>query len=379
MSLETLLKPPFPNRDAAGALSMQVKDYIRTRKPAVGSPLATDTELMKFSQLSRSTVRRALNQLKNEGWVLRRRGVGTFVGEKAGELHATPSTSPVRLAVLVFRIGDLAHDWYTPLVLEGLEVVAERLGLAVELLGQNDRDLDRVCKRLEQTRPNVLACLCNDPWVEVVIRAAQRLGIHCLVAGTPHAHLGVPAVMEDNRQAIELAVDYLWTRGHRRMALLLPRYPEPWVMERHESFINSLWHRGLDDAEALVHWLPMQMPAEDAPVLDRLYGFLKRLSVTAVIPGDAHTMRCMDTLVRSGRVSVPDTLSVVGMEQDQGRRRWMGTADADRLHMPMEQIGQKLGEYAHALSRGATVPMKTVLAATMISGNTVARLPTSEQ
>ncbi len=377
MTLQTLLKPPYPQRDAVAALTTQVKDYIRTQRPQVGALLATDTELMKFSNLSRSTVRRALNQLKKEGWVLRRRGVGTFVGQKAAQVQTTTTDTAVRLAVLVHRIGDLAHDWYTPLVLEGIESVADRYGLAVDLLGQSDRDIESVCQRLERSRAKVLACLCGDPLAEMVIMTAQRLGMQCIIAGTHHAQLGLPAVVENNYQAVDLAVEHLWSAGHRRIALVLPRIAQPWVFERHESFAQAMLQRGRAEAEALVHWLPLQMPAEDAPVAERLHQFLANQAITAVIPGDSNAMRCVDTLVRSGRVSVPGDLSVVGLEQDQKHRRWLGTADTVHVYMAIRRIGEKIGEYSHQLAGGGSVPLKTIVPSEIVPGNSVQAISTA--
>ena len=377
--LDTCLKPPFPARHAASTLRSQVKQYLLTRRPAAGTPLATDTQIVRVSNLSRSTVRRALDQLESEGWVRRRRGVGTLVGERVAELAGTGNGgAALRLAVLVFRVGDLAHDWYTPLVLDGIERVAGRLGLSVELVGQSDRDLEAVGQRLVRSRPAVFACLCADPRAEVLIERARRAGVNCLVAGTPHAHLGLPAVAEDNRQAMAVAVEHLWRRGHRRVAVALPRRAEAWVFERHEAFVAELSARGVADAESLVHWLPLQMPPTDEPVAALLHEFIRQRGVTALVPGDGDAMRCLDTLVRSGRVDVPGELSVVSMEQDQRHRRWLGTADADLLHMPMREIGRKLAEYAAALAAGRSVPLRTALPSTIVAGSTVRTLPTSD-
>lgn len=60
-------------------LAAQLKAEITAGTFSPGSRLPTETELVNQSQLSRITVRRGLELLEKEGWVVRRQGLGTFV------------------------------------------------------------------------------------------------------------------------------------------------------------------------------------------------------------------------------------------------------------------------------------------------------------
>ena len=68
-----------------------LEEKIRSGEYPVGSKIPSELELEKQYSLSRVTVRQALNELANEGLVLRRRGLGTIV--QAGKLLNEQLTS----------------------------------------------------------------------------------------------------------------------------------------------------------------------------------------------------------------------------------------------------------------------------------------------
>src|SRR5689334_6047552 len=123
------LTTPLPPRHSAEALRRQLIDHLIRTSPTVGERFLSDHQLARASNLSRPTVRRALDELQKEGWIERRQGLGTFVGPRAAMLPqaATTATRPatesdrrvVRLALLIHLLGELKDDWYARGVLEG--------------------------------------------------------------------------------------------------------------------------------------------------------------------------------------------------------------------------------------------------------------------
>src|SRR3954471_8131555 len=117
---------PLPARGSADALRQQLIEHLLRTRPNVGDRFLSDHELARISQLSRPTVRRALNDLEREGWIERRPGIGTFIGPRAAiSNHQAPGTGAngnghgnhpgrkmVRLALMLHLVGDFGHDWY---------------------------------------------------------------------------------------------------------------------------------------------------------------------------------------------------------------------------------------------------------------------------
>jgi len=85
MSTVTLdFSTEFPSRRAAEELRTQVVRFLMLERSATGTRFLTDQEMVVRSKLSRSTVRRVLDVLHQQGWIDRRIGQGTFVGPRVG-------------------------------------------------------------------------------------------------------------------------------------------------------------------------------------------------------------------------------------------------------------------------------------------------------
>ena len=83
--------PTLPS-NAAGStpLYQQVKDYVRgailTGAWPVDHRVPSESELVRLSGASRMTVHRALRELKDDGWLRRVQGQGTFVADRRARL-----------------------------------------------------------------------------------------------------------------------------------------------------------------------------------------------------------------------------------------------------------------------------------------------------
>lgn len=383
MALDLQIGTEFSSRKAASQLHAKLVEFLASGKAAVGTPFLTDYDLVERSGLSRSTVRRALDQLQKEGWLDRRIGVGSFVGPRAampgklGAAHNAAITGALRLAVLIFNIGDLPHDWYTPHILEGLDKGAETAGIVIELLGNRDRDINAISRRLERSRPDILACLAAEEVQALVIRDAQRLDIPCILSGTPHLQLGLPAVCEDNRQGMTLAVKHLLDKGHRRIGLLLQRRVEPWVFLRHEAFSDAMRAAGLDGSDTHVFWTPLQTDAAtlanrpNDPLIDQVEQFITSRKLTAIIVASNAPMTAINRLQQAGRIHIPRDLSVVMFEQNVSRGEWLNTAHPSYVRLPLKEMGERIASAALRLRRGEKFGTPELLPCTMIPGDTV--------
>lgn len=278
----------------------------------------------------------------------------------------------IRVAVLIYNIGDLAHDWYTPQILAGIDDASESTGITLELLGDRDGDLDAIGRRLERSRPDALICLSNRPRDAFVIRDAQRMGIKCVVSGTPHLDLQLPVIVEDNLQLVHLAVDHLVEQGHRRIAFAIEAVIEPWVMLRHRAFIERCAHHQIDGS--LSFWMPQQ-PLEgiNSNQTENLLSFLKRESPTAALMASEGPLRHLAELMNTRRVSVPEDLSLVIVGQHPKDTSICGV-DMTRVQIPFFQMGQKLAELCQSLVMDRPADPVPPIPASLHIGQSVRRM-----
>lgn len=163
-------------------------------------------------------------------------------------------------------------------------------------------------------------------------------------AGRPQAGSGVTTVGCDNDQGIELAVEHLWSLGHRRI-LYVHEWEEATVPDqitRQEAFLAAMSRRGVDATQDVAEW-------------DwRMYAFqgwwAGRPPHTAVL---AWTERAAsEVLSRAAEcgVRLPDQLSVVGFDSTQFCETLKPRLTAVR--QPVFDMAQRAAEVLLGLIRG---------------------------
>ncbi|MEM6504006.1 MAG: LacI family DNA-binding transcriptional regulator [Planctomycetota bacterium] len=389
-----LFEEPFPRRGAVDVLRDRVVNFIQEHRPAPGTPFLTDADLAVRSGLSRSTIRRALEPLQQQGWISREAGRGTFVGPRSVSIPdtTTPTASAqrsIRLGVLLFNIGRLTNDWITPQVMAGIDEAADSAGVRVELLGVREVDADLFSRRLERSQPDVLASLASQPRDALMLREAVRLGIKTMVVGTAHQFLCLPSVVEDNRQGMQLAIDALRDAGHERIGMVINRWPGGWVFERQEAFEQRLvldkldphipgtcWigssdhpaheaHKPHDGQNAKPHQDPM------AGSIDQLTAWLEKTQPTAVVAGSFSAMLHIGIAARRLGWSIPRDLSVTAMDQHPLAAQWLGVQPT-LAALPLQEIGEQVARTARALADGAVIEEPVRVPFTTQAGQSVA-------
>ncbi len=369
------IKPPFPSRKGAEGLRQQMVDSMLRERPVAGTRLPTDDELVALSGLSHATVRRAMRLLQAQGWVDRRVGLGTFVG---GRVHmpVPPAPAPaangirrtVRLGV-ISRRGEFFWQWLDHMVLQGIEQRAAELALSVELLSGTEDDIDILCRRLEQTRPDVVVSIMPK-WDKFRILArAIDLRIPCLTVALRVPEFGLPGACEDGAQGMQMAVDRLVALGHRRIGLLLPEVPYAYVFDRLRGWRQGLAEAGIEVDERLVRWVEL---SKDWPRrIDRLRHWLASQRPTAVICGIGDLAADLGRLVASGELVVPGDLSVVVFDQDPAAAERLGCRPA-HVALPLVPLGVWVAEAVRTLAAGGRDVGSAILPCDWVDGESVA-------
>ena len=304
-------------------------------------------------------------------------------------LAASPADGPhhrrsgFRLAVLISRVEDLAHDWFSLGVIAGLDAAAADRGGRLELIGTREARPEVLARRLAEARPDALAYLAWQPEYLALLEVAHRLGLPTVFGGTSFARPNWAGVVyEDNAHSVELAVDALWSAGHREVALAINRWPEPWVFERQLGFEHSVETRGGDPDDLRVAWLgtegTMAETTRRGPLppdglvayerheellegmADRLGRFLDHHRPTGLIVGSQIVADVLGRLVRRGAVRVPEELSVVCIDQHPQLTAWLGV-EPTTVCLPLVEMGREIFAAAAEMTRPDRTPGAAVL------------------
>jgi DNA-binding LacI/PurR family transcriptional regulator len=384
MPEEFRLTTPLPNRRSAEVLRDRLIDHLIASKPKVGDRFLSDHELVRSTQLSRPTVRRALADLHREGWIERRQGRGTFVGPRAAlALDSRPTNGNsressrrlARLAVLIHLVGDFQHDWYSRAILEGMDTAAADLGVSIELLGESAGNVQQFSTRLMQSRPDALALFTPLLPRLFMIGEALRLGIPCIGTGSflAQPESGIPCVVEDGVQGSRLAIDHLTQMGHTRIALVQRAHSTPWIWDRYRGYVDGLQSAGIDFDERLVCWLQPKDVSHHGEIFRR---FLDRQKPTAVFFSNQQPVQHLTALVHRG-LRIGHDLSVVHFDQAPHCRHWLGM-DATHVKIPLEQMGRRLARWARDIVEGRPPRATELLFCELHLGASVANLNRSK-
>jgi len=195
------------------AIASSIKGAIRRGELYAGARIASETEMAAQWNVSPMTVHRALTELQREGWVVRRRKLGTVVADRSvmpATKIALIFTSPVELPQGAYAAG--IEDSLG----EGLQLVPFSTG--------NSPAEEAKC--LERAAVECSAIICyptgapqNTPLLRKIAASMPLLFIDCAPDG-----VDADMVMTDNFGSMIMGLKHLYSLGHTRIAYFM-EYP----------------------------------------------------------------------------------------------------------------------------------------------------------
>ena len=233
---------------AFGELEHDLRRDIYRRQLLPGEKLSSELQLARKYHISRSTVRKALDSLADEGLISKVRGSGTFVSgdSRKMRLHSfSPTTRNHQILFLSFSTAfseETLHmkDTFGP-IFDGLGQVlnAYRYNL---LIGHVNTSWEPP------------ACLLNGDVAGIVFHGHVRrdfrekymTGLPCVGLQHIDPEIDCSWVCIDNFQRAFLAVKHLYEMGHRKIAFFV-RGVEPDSLEEQRlwGFRRAMRHFGL--------------------------------------------------------------------------------------------------------------------------------------
>ena len=218
-------------------------DRIISSEFAPGDKIPSERELCEMFSVSRTTVRRALDELVAEGVLCRIPAKGTYVAESS--LATNRNTGNIAF-IRCYRRSPLASindDIFYPRILTGIETTISKNGYhcLVQSINENDYS-DQVLSQLIQKVDGIICCeLRNQRFLEQL--RATRLP---LVLVSPSVMLSTVDIVEiSNKEGALAAVTYLVELGHNHIAFIGGSPNSRPSKEREAGYIQALRENGL--------------------------------------------------------------------------------------------------------------------------------------
>ena len=295
--------------DKTGSLVGILLERIESGLYALGEAVPSERQLGEELGLSRTTVRRAIDDLVQQGRLDRQPGRGTFVSSLTVR---KPATSAGQRIISVI-IPTFANPYYGEMI-DGIEKEARRYDLRV-MVGQSEYSADEESAHLEQSVAD--GSVCGAIVVPGAVDQASGGVRQFLKAGKPLVYIGrwpddvtCDGVCIDYRVAARQAVEHLAALGHQRIAYVegLPHLPG---FSPYDGYADILRGRGLPIDQKLVRRYnePSEIAGRQA-VIDLVAESVKFSAIFA--RNDVTAMGVLQGLRKAG-LRVPADVSVTSI------------------------------------------------------------------
>jgi len=283
-------------------------------------PMHSIYELAISSGVSPSTVSRVLNQRGRIAPATREK---VLANARAAGFRPRMIARQTTLALVMDRQHYAnSTDGFIPLLLSGLVGVLAGQDVAVSLFTEQNLNQLQNCHI-----DGVLALAWDDLTINIL------LGLKNVPIVTLN-RMDVPAfsgVATDHYSDGERAVEFLYSKGHRRMAMLCEERENWGSRQRAEGFFGKLKSLGIEADERLVAYTDHQP----------IYGQLRRLTSlkpsALFIANESLGIEALYVLRDVLNLKVPEDISIIGMEST--RVSQFLYPPLTTFHQPLEELG----------------------------------------
>lgn len=283
----------------------------RLRQGEWAEYLPSERSLCEELQISRKTLRAALDVLQRQGWLAVRGSRRRIIAIRPARTPRRETTG--RVLILGATPLDVVHQRFT-IVLEELQRQLHRAGLDMHISISPRFGLHEC----ERTLSKVVGQMPADCWILWSVQpethrwCAER-GLPAVVFGSCEADVRLPSVDIDNAAAAQHAVDLLRAKGHRNIALLILRSEVVGYHEIESGFTSASQKaaRGMVVSRVVYHNGTVDVICRALTSL-----FQGDSPPTAVVVSDAlEVLTALGQLSRMG-LRVPADVSVISFGDD---------------------------------------------------------------
>ena len=340
-------------------LQTWIKEQIEQGDFKENDKILTEEEFAKITGLARPTIRQAIQNLVNEGYLVRKRGLGTFVLKQTFE-----SNRQNIVGVLVNFIG----SGYAYELLRGSGDEAARNNFSI-ILGNTDDSY--IMANLHADRfieHNVSGIIfvptaASDEKNRLIVEKFLRKKIPVVIADRQIPDLEIDNVITDNFNGAYNITKYLITNGHRRIAITISTAMNT-ARERLAGYKKALSDANIPIDPALVFTSNERFNEELCIEYAKII-LAPKQKISAIFAGDDRTAYLIHSVAQKMGVKIPEDISLVGYDDFPINGSY--ALELTTVHQPIREMGQKCMELLLARIQGRTEPPQQIILKSFLS------------
>lgn len=283
-------------------LEEEILRQIQANEIKPGEKLESESEMMKKYDIGRSTVRMALSQLVNKGYLEKTHGKGTFC--KAIELLEKPLNIDVIL--------DMSDTYFFPYYMRSISEVLtkNKCNFIVSDSKNNSNEIYKILKNILQKGTSgviLQPSLVNDkimPDLEECFKAFQNAGIPCIMIDSAYNIPNASYLMMDEYRAGQMAAQYFMSLGHDRTLAVYMDFTDS--VSRLNGFCD-IYSSAKKEA-------PIKLLYDSNGLEKDLLSIIAEQKPTAIFCyNDGIAADCV-RILHSNNIKVPEDISVMGVD-----------------------------------------------------------------
>lgn len=288
-------------------------ETITSGKINVGEKIYSENDLAETFEISRSTVRQAIGELVNEGWLYRVQGKGTFVNRQPGQKNDRTKT----IAVLTTYL----NDYIFPSIIRGIDSVLSVNSYSMLLsCTDNQYQKERLCLEnlLNQNITGLIVeptkSALPNPNIDLYNKFAEQ-GIPVLFMHGSYRELEYSYIVEDDTEAGYLATKHLIDLGHEKIGGIF-KIDDIQGHYRFSGFQKAQTEAQFQIFDSRVMWFETNdLNTKFEKTNSQLENLLSQCTAL-VCYNDQIAVKVMD-IIRDKGLKIPEDISLVSFDDSQ--------------------------------------------------------------
>ena len=311
------------------------KGQIFDRTFAPGDKFLSEAALCAHFDVSRQTVRRALDILAQDGQIRRERGSGTYIAGEPASVSCAARKESASKTIGVITVNTEYHIF--PGIIRGIKETLSGHGYSIKVAATQD-DVASETRALEQMLQMSPAGLIIEPTKSGLpclnldlYRTFFQRGIPMVFTDSRYPEIPGPCISPDDDEVGYIATRHLIDMGHRHIAGVFAHTNHSGLL-RYRGYARALLEAGIPLRDDRVHWYRHET------LEDTLRGGLLWATIstcTAIVCyNDQIALRLMDRLGKHG-LRVPEDISIIAPDNSERAK----AAGLTSIPHPMEKLG----------------------------------------
>lgn len=343
-------------------IQQHFKDMILQGRLRENDKIPSEKELMEQFDVSRITVANALMQLAKDGWIYRIPGRGSFVSEGIGELlhrhQGSASPDVTSRTALDGNAGMLVHnagaadallgggeaalqtpgrttiglvmpmlvDYFAIRLLQGINNIIADSPYSLQIVltyNSIDREKEAIKDLIRKGAAGLIIFPCDAETYNEEILSLKMRGYPFVLIDRYLPGVATNLSRSDGMIGGQLAVDYLWSLGHREIAICSDSpLPTITVEERINGYMEALKQKEAMINPALI-LTDFNVDYSEIDKKHPLYRFIKNQIATAYITLNGRLGLHIYSICKELGLKVPEDVSILTFDDPSpGLHEW---------------------------------------------------------